>query len=962
VTVWQLAATRGLLETRTADSQNTRGMRTFLNVAEKPSAAREISSAIARSFGAQASTRNTVAPYNKVIEFQAQLSNVPTQVVFTSVTGHLKSSDFEDRYRKWGSCDPAALLDPSLSQVTWFVPEEKRSVEQNLRQEARRAHTLILWLDCDSEGEKIAQDVADICKSANRTLVVKRARFSAMTGPELMHALHNLVDLDVRTVAMVATRQEIDLRAGAAYTRYLTQVAGKFETNTDPDDSGVISYGPCQFPTLGLVVDRWLTIEHFTRRQFWVIDLKLRACGVGFQWARCRLFEEYSAHTLYELCVEESAACGNQARVERVSKRSRQRWRPLPLSTVELQKAASRVLRISSDRTMEAAEKLYTAGLISYPRTETDRFASSYDLQSLISSHVSNPGWGSFASRLLTPPVAEDAMTFQWPRSGPHDDHAHPPIHPTSPEPQSFSDDAQRKVFGYITRRFLASCSIDARGAETQVQVRAGTAELFGACGLIVEVQGYLEVMQPYERWSDLDMPRELLNEGAILAIEQLTLRESQTSPPPLLSEADLIALMDRHGIGTDATIAEHIKKVQDRKYVRKLQDSRFEPTQLGISLVEGLERCQIHLARPGMRSEQEVSFKKIHTGELNAADVKAEALSQFSNTFNRLRLNCRTLDEALSHRFAGVSAAHWELVRTEFSRCGNCDILMDLKSVGSGARMERAVVCGQCGTFKLPRNGDLSCLGVNCPICSFQVVSIRNTQTSRSHPVCPACYNTPPTQANINPEAKEIEFRCFNCTHHECSLASGTPTNRSKVAACPLCRAECSIIRSTRGDRPCFRAACSRERAECGWVYFFPAETEDVTIIEGVQQTCPICRSKALSITWRRSSIPPGGSPQFSGCIWCGRTYRDALVAIGNENDFPRLPHPGAPYARDIEDIGRSAGRSNRARGSRLSVRGSSRPSIGTGRTSNSAGRWRGTSGLSRRGRGSDRRPASHS
>jgi DNA topoisomerase III len=931
-------------------------MRTFLNVAEKPSAAREISSAIARSLQAQASTRNTVAQYNKVIEFQAQLNSIPTQLVFTSVTGHLKSSDFEDRYRKWGSCDPSVLLDPTCSQIAWFVPEEKRNVEQNLRQEARRAHTLVLWLDCDSEGEKIAQDVADVCKSANRNLVVKRARFSAMTGPELMHALHNLVNLDVRTVAMVATRQEIDLRAGAAYTRFLTQVVGKFEISSDPDDSRLISYGPCQFPTLGLVVDRWLTIEHFVRRPFWVIDLKLVGCDVQFEWARSRLFDQYSAHTLYDLCVNDCVALGNQAQVKHVSKRARDRYRPMPLSTVELQKAASRVLRISSDRTMEAAEKLYTAGLISYPRTETDSFSNSYELRALISTHASNPTWGSFASRLLTPATTDDPLTFQWPRSGSNDDHAHPPIHPTGGEPSSFPDEDQRRVFAYITRRFLASCSIDARGAETQVQVRVGRAEVFGARGLIVEIQGYLDIMQPYERWADRSMPRELLNQGANIGIEQLTLRESQTNPPPLLSEADLIALMDRHGIGTDATIAEHIKKVQDRKYVRKISDSRFEPSQLGIALVEALERCQIHLARPGMRSAQEISFKKIPTGELDAAHVKAEALSQFNSTFHRLRSSSQTLDAAFATRFQIVSAADWELAESGFSCCGRCNSMMQLRTLGTGSRMERALVCDQCGTFKLPRNGDISATESICPVCNFQVINIKNPQTSRSHSVCPSCYNSPPNGPNINPEAKEGEFRCFNCTHSTCSLASGTPVNRSKVATCPVCRAECSIIRSSRSERSLFRVACSKERADCGWVYFFPSETDDVTVMDGSQQTCSICRSKKVLITWNRSSIPPGGSTQFCGCIWCGRTYRNALIAIGNENDFPRLPHPGAPDARDIEDTDRSSGYRSRIRGGGSSSRRGSRSTTAPPTANRSSG-WRGTSGPPRRARGSGHR-----
>ena len=57
------------------------------------------------------------------------------------------------------------------------------------------------------------------------------------------------------------------------------------------------------------------------------------------------------------------------------------RWPPYPLSTLELQKAATGALRIPGGRIMSLAEELYQAGFISYPRTETDGFADSMDIQ-----------------------------------------------------------------------------------------------------------------------------------------------------------------------------------------------------------------------------------------------------------------------------------------------------------------------------------------------------------------------------------------------------------------------------------------------------------------------------------------------------------------------------------------------------------------------------------------------------
>lgn len=73
--------------------------------------------------------------------------------------------------------------------------------------------------------------------------------------------------------------------------------------------------------------------------------------------------------------------------------------RPVPLATVELQKIASRQLRIGSETTMKLAEELYQQGYISYPRTETDRFPPDLQLQPFIEMQTASPEWGQFAQR-----------------------------------------------------------------------------------------------------------------------------------------------------------------------------------------------------------------------------------------------------------------------------------------------------------------------------------------------------------------------------------------------------------------------------------------------------------------------------------------------------------------------------------------------------------------------------------
>ena len=64
--------------------------------------------------------------------------------------------------------------------------------------------------------------VSEVCLAANRQLIVKRARFSALIHGDLTRAVQNLVPPDSAASAAVDARQEIDLRIGASFTRFQT--------------------------------------------------------------------------------------------------------------------------------------------------------------------------------------------------------------------------------------------------------------------------------------------------------------------------------------------------------------------------------------------------------------------------------------------------------------------------------------------------------------------------------------------------------------------------------------------------------------------------------------------------------------------------------------------------------------------------------------------------------------------
>src|SRR4051794_37432734 len=89
-------------------------------------------------------------------------------------------------------------------------------------------------------------------------------------------------------------------------------------------------------------------------------------------------------------------------------------------------------------------------------------------------------------------------------------------------------------------------------------------------------------------------------------------MNDHKTVPPPLLSGSDLISIMDKSGIGTDATIHQHIKTIQERKYAEKTQNLLFKPTKLGLALVKEYADMGATIHEPELRAKTERSMNEI--------------------------------------------------------------------------------------------------------------------------------------------------------------------------------------------------------------------------------------------------------------------------------------------------------------------------------------------------------------
>ena len=195
--------------------------------------------------------------------------------------------------------------------------------------------------------------------------------------------------------------------------------------------------------------------------------------------------------------------------------------------------------------------------------------------------------------------------------------------------------------------------------------------ETFFTSGLIVHERAWYDVY-PYERWAGKEIPE--FAEGQRFVPAVLELAPGRTRPPERLKESDLIGLMERNGIGTDATMAQHIDKILARGYCTREEGTmQFWPTELGEALVMACREMGIEaLWEPFLRGEMERLLNEIAAGSLPKGDFLELALrdfeAQYANTAQQTPLLLQVFPPTRP-RFLSRAEPGWRHSRRE-DRC----------------------------------------------------------------------------------------------------------------------------------------------------------------------------------------------------------------------------------------------------------------------------------------------------
>jgi DNA topoisomerase-1 len=506
----------------------------------------------------------------------------------------------------------------------YIVPSEKKSQVTKLKQLLKESSELYLATDEDREGEAISWHLCEVLKPK---VPVHRLVFHEITSEAIHDALANPRSIDDGLVKAQETRRILDRLYGYEVSQLLWRKIGP-----------KLSAGRVQSVAVKMIVEREKQRMAFRSATWWdliatlasgdgksfeadlvSVDGRKIPSGKDFDPATGKikdpqllLLDERGARELAERLMR------GEFRVTNIEERPYTRKPPEPFTTSTLQQEANRKLGFGARRTMDAAQRLYENGHITYMRTDSTNLAqvaidAARDL-------VRNEYGGEFLPE--TPRVYKSKVKNAQEAHEAIRPAGHPFELPAGLKEQLPPD--QFRLFELIWKRTIASQMVDARGRTMTITIEADGA-VFQVSGKTIDFAGFLRA---YVEGSD-DPEAELADQERILPAVQvgekvdcreLIAKDHTTQPPARFSEASLTAALEERGIGRPSTYASIIDTILERRYVFK-KGNALVPTWTAFSVSKLLEQHLPTLVDYEFTAQMENLLDDISRGEFESVE-----------------------------------------------------------------------------------------------------------------------------------------------------------------------------------------------------------------------------------------------------------------------------------------------------------------------------------------------------
>lgn len=667
-----------------------------LYIAEKPSVAQEFANAL------KINARRS----NGYIEAE--------NAVVTWCVGHLVTMSYPEAYdakfKRW-SLETLPFLPKEFKyQVIEGVANQFKIVSSLLNRED--IDTIYICTDSGREGEYIYRLVDQMAGVKGKTR--KRVWIDSQTEEEILRGIREARDwTDYDNLSQSAyLRAKEDYLMGINFSRLLTLKYGQTITNYLKGDRTVLSVGRVMTCVLGMVVRREREIRNFIKTPFYRVIGNFDSQGMGFdgEWrsvAGSKYFqspflykengfkERKTAEELIALLLEREPL---EALLAGIEKKKETKNPPLLYNLAELQNDCSKMFKISPDETLKVVQELYEKKLVTYPRTDARVLSAAVakEIHKNIGGLRNFEPMKEFAGEVLESGSFKSIVKTRYVNDKQITDH-----YAIVPTGQGFGalkslNPLASKVYEVICRRFLSVFYPAAVYRKYALDLAIGQEHFFANFRVLLE-EGYLKVAdvsggrkaenqksgaetkadgkqeggrdgqekdgESSQNSSNMSNPEFVamlgtLKKGMTLAVNGLTIKEGETTPPKRYSSGSMILAMENagqliedeelraqikgSGIGTSATRAEILKKLVNIKYLTLNGKTQvITPTLLGEMIFDVVNASIRQLLNPDLTASWEKGLTFVAEGTITTEEYM-EKLEKFvaGRTYNVLKLN----------------------------------------------------------------------------------------------------------------------------------------------------------------------------------------------------------------------------------------------------------------------------------------------------------------------------------
>ena len=615
--------------------------------------------------------------------------------IITWCVGHLVTMSYPEKYdeklSKWRLETLPFIPNEWKYEIIPAVQNQFNIIEGLLKRED--VEEIYNAGDSGREGEYI-QRLVLMMATPNPNAKIKRVWIDSQTEEEILRGIKEARDLaEYDSLSDSAyLRAKEDYLIGINFSRLLSIIYGRRLANALGQDRASISVGRVMTCVLGMIVSREREIRNFVKTKYYKIvgEFGNKESSFKAEWKVNEKSKIFNSPKLYNdtgFKNENDAKDfimdlkDRKAVISEVKKSKQKENAPLLFNLAEIQNECTKRFKIKPDETLEIIQNLYEKKLVTYPRTDA-RVLSTAVAKEIskklngIAKNFKDEEIHVYIEKMIQEKYSTNLVKTKYVNDAKITDHY--AIIPTGQGYENYDKlpDLQKQIYKLIVKRFLAIFYPPAEYNKISVTVKIDE-EIFTTSGKVCIQQGYLEILKPKKDvgagpvsalskeddnvdTKETENNLEILNtlkKGQTIEVVNFETKDGETSPPTRYNSGTIILAMENAGkliedeelreqikgagIGTSATRAEIMKKLEKIKYIEiNTKTQIITPTKFGELIYDVVFSAMPDILNPKLTASWEKGLDMVAKKEIPPQEFMEKLEKYIKSKFDRLVIN----------------------------------------------------------------------------------------------------------------------------------------------------------------------------------------------------------------------------------------------------------------------------------------------------------------------------------